>query len=349
VVAASGRVVRGKAQGGRTSAGVGGWRSRGGRTSAGVGGWRSGGGRTSAGVGGWRSGGGRTSAGVGGWRSGGGRTSVGVGGWRSRGGRTSAGVGGWRSRGGRPRPELEAGRRGISTTSTRSSAPPSTRRPSRAWPGTRRRSTLRAGREGRRAAPARLRRGPGTGGTDPALVTKALFDRVDAGDRTEAVTNALEAMRRQNLLGSERTGYEIQSSAAEEWERERRDVDVSAEQICELVRARVADLAANLQALVDGIAALDRVELELTEDAIDAVNRSVRWTRDSRSSRRSPHSTPSWLRRASGCPIGPQVAAGRPCASPEHEAATSPHPACRPRFARRVAGPPASCSSRPTA
>ena len=52
---------------------------------------------------------------------------------------------------------------------------------------------------------------------------------MDAGDRTEAVSQALEAMRRQNLLGySERTGYKIQSSAAEEWERERRDVDVSA-------------------------------------------------------------------------------------------------------------------------
>jgi hypothetical protein len=83
----------------------------------------------------------------------------------------------------------------------------------------------------------------GTGGTDALLVTKALFDRVDAGDRTEAVFQALEAMRRQNLLGySERTGYKIQSSAAEEWERERRDIDVSAEQIGELVRAELTDL-----------------------------------------------------------------------------------------------------------
>jgi hypothetical protein len=84
---------------------------------------------------------------------------------------------------------------------------------------------------------------PGTSGTDATLVTKALFDRVDAGDRTEAVTTALEAMRRQNLLGySERTGYKIQSTAAEEWERERRDIDVSAEQVGELVRAELAAL-----------------------------------------------------------------------------------------------------------
>ena len=83
----------------------------------------------------------------------------------------------------------------------------------------------------------------GTSGTDATLVTKSLFDGVDAGDRTEAVTTALESMRRQNLLGySERTGYKIQSSAAEEWERERRDVDVSAEQIGELVRAELTSL-----------------------------------------------------------------------------------------------------------
>jgi hypothetical protein len=83
----------------------------------------------------------------------------------------------------------------------------------------------------------------GTGGTDSALVAKALFDSVEAGDRTEAVATALETMRRLNLLGfSERTGYKIQSSAAEEWERERRDIDVSAEQVAELVRSVLTTL-----------------------------------------------------------------------------------------------------------
>jgi hypothetical protein len=80
-------------------------------------------------------------------------------------------------------------------------------------------------------------------GTDASLVARCLHDHVDAPDRTEAVTQALESMRRRNLLGySERTGYKIQSSAAEEWERERRDIDVSGEQVVGLVRTALAEL-----------------------------------------------------------------------------------------------------------
>ncbi len=61
--------------------------------------------------------------------------------------------------------------------------------------------------------------------TDARLVARCLFDRLDRGDQFDTVTEALEELRRRNLLGySEKTGYKIQSSAAEEWERDRRDI-----------------------------------------------------------------------------------------------------------------------------
>ena len=48
---------------------------------------------------------------------------------------------------------------------------------------------------------------------------------------------ALEELRRRNLLGySEKTGYKLQSSAAEEWERERRELGVPTEVISEVVQ-----------------------------------------------------------------------------------------------------------------
>ncbi|MCB9599931.1 MAG: BREX system P-loop protein BrxC [Sandaracinus sp.] len=60
--------------------------------------------------------------------------------------------------------------------------------------------------------------------TDAKLVAQCLFDRVDRGNQLPAVTEALETLRRRNLLGySEKHGYKLQSSSAEEWERERRD------------------------------------------------------------------------------------------------------------------------------
>jgi len=51
-------------------------------------------------------------------------------------------------------------------------------------------------------------------------------------------TGALEELRRRNLLGySERHGYKIQSSAVEEWARERRDIGVTREAVSEIVRS----------------------------------------------------------------------------------------------------------------
>lgn len=68
--------------------------------------------------------------------------------------------------------------------------------------------------------------------TTAALVAQCLYDRVDRGNQVPAVTEALEELRRRNLLGyAEKTGYKLQSSAAEEWERERREIGVGRDRI----------------------------------------------------------------------------------------------------------------------
>jgi len=73
--------------------------------------------------------------------------------------------------------------------------------------------------------------------TSAELVSQCLFDRVDCGDRTTAVKAALEALRLKNLLGySEKTGYKIQSSSAEEWEDEKARIGVSRDQQADLVK-----------------------------------------------------------------------------------------------------------------
>ncbi len=73
--------------------------------------------------------------------------------------------------------------------------------------------------------------------TDAKLVAQCLYDRVDRGSQVAEITEALEELRRRNLLGySEKHGYKIQSSAGEEWERDRRDIGVAREAISEIVQ-----------------------------------------------------------------------------------------------------------------
>ena len=76
-----------------------------------------------------------------------------------------------------------------------------------------------------------------TQATDARLVAQCLYDRVDRGNQVATVTDALEELRRRNLLGySEKEGYKLQSSAGEEWERERRDISVPRDSLIELVQ-----------------------------------------------------------------------------------------------------------------
>ena len=82
--------------------------------------------------------------------------------------------------------------------------------------------------------------------TDAKLVAQCLYDRVDRGSRVNEITEALEDLRRRNLLGySEKQGYKIQSTAGEEWERERRDIGVPREEIGELLQESLKFLLAS--------------------------------------------------------------------------------------------------------
>jgi hypothetical protein len=73
--------------------------------------------------------------------------------------------------------------------------------------------------------------------TEAKLVAQCLFDRLDRGNQESTVNDALEELRRRNLIGyAPKTGYKLQSSAAEEWERERRDVGAPREAIVALVQ-----------------------------------------------------------------------------------------------------------------
>jgi hypothetical protein len=82
--------------------------------------------------------------------------------------------------------------------------------------------------------------------TDAKLVAQCLYDRVDRGSQVNDVTEALEDLRRRNLLGySEKQGYKIQSTAGEEWERERRDIGVPREEIGTIVQEALKFLLAS--------------------------------------------------------------------------------------------------------
>ena len=76
-----------------------------------------------------------------------------------------------------------------------------------------------------------------TNPTHARFVAQVLYDRLDRGSNVQQVTEALEELRRRNLLGySEKDGYKLQSSAGEEWEGERRDIPVHREAIGEVVQ-----------------------------------------------------------------------------------------------------------------
>lgn len=81
--------------------------------------------------------------------------------------------------------------------------------------------------------------------TDAKLVAQCLYDRIDRGNHQAAVTEALEELRRRNLLGySEKHGYKLQSSSGEEWERERRDMGAPREAVVEVLQETLKFLVA---------------------------------------------------------------------------------------------------------
>lgn len=81
--------------------------------------------------------------------------------------------------------------------------------------------------------------------TDAKLVAACLYGHLGQDSIQADVTEALEELRRRNLLGySEKLGYKIQSSTGEEWERERREIGISRDQISELLQEALKFLLA---------------------------------------------------------------------------------------------------------
>lgn len=84
--------------------------------------------------------------------------------------------------------------------------------------------------------------------TTPELVASCLYARVGEGSRLAAITAALEKLRAMSFLSySEKQGYKIQSSAGQEWQRERDDMPVSYEQRAKLVQATLKHLIGSTQ------------------------------------------------------------------------------------------------------
>ena len=81
--------------------------------------------------------------------------------------------------------------------------------------------------------------------TTPDLVSRCLYRRLGEGNQVQAVSQALERLRAANLVAySEKHGFKIQSSAGQEWERERDDIGVTAEQVSEVVKGKLKVLLA---------------------------------------------------------------------------------------------------------
>ncbi len=83
--------------------------------------------------------------------------------------------------------------------------------------------------------------------TTPALVSQCLYQRLGAGNQTTQIEQALNNLRDWGLLSySEKTGYKIQSSAGQEWGRERDSYSVSSGVRSELVASKLKDLLGGL-------------------------------------------------------------------------------------------------------
>lgn len=83
--------------------------------------------------------------------------------------------------------------------------------------------------------------------TLPELVAQCLYSRLGEGNRVQAVTEALETLRSLSLLSySEKKGYKIQSSAGQEWQRERDELLVPQEAVGRFVQDALKSLVGSL-------------------------------------------------------------------------------------------------------
>jgi hypothetical protein len=72
--------------------------------------------------------------------------------------------------------------------------------------------------------------------TDSKLVAACLYGDLREADNEPAVREALELLRRETLLGLSKRGYKIQSTAGQDWESERRLIQVPQDERAELLR-----------------------------------------------------------------------------------------------------------------
>ncbi len=84
--------------------------------------------------------------------------------------------------------------------------------------------------------------------TTPELIAQCLYTSLGTGNRVQAVTDALEKLRSLSLLSySEKQGFKIQSSAGQEWQRERDDIGVTQEQISKIAQDVIKNLVGSMQ------------------------------------------------------------------------------------------------------
>ncbi len=79
-------------------------------------------------------------------------------------------------------------------------------------------------------------------------VARCLYPRLGAGNRTAAVTAGLERMKEAGLLAySEKHGYKLQSTAGQEWQRERDKHAVTGDRISSLVAEKLRELLGGIK------------------------------------------------------------------------------------------------------
>jgi hypothetical protein len=84
--------------------------------------------------------------------------------------------------------------------------------------------------------------------TMPPLVAQCLYARLGQGNQVPAVTRALDKLRGLSLLSySEKQGYKIQSSAGQEWQKEREAIGVTQEQYSKTVQDALKHLVGDMQ------------------------------------------------------------------------------------------------------
>jgi hypothetical protein len=94
--------------------------------------------------------------------------------------------------------------------------------------------------------------------TTAELVAQCLYRKLGQPSRVTELAEALERLRSASLLSySEKQGYRIQSSAGQEWAKERSDIAAGAEKVSEVVQRAAADLLADVERARLGSRAFD--------------------------------------------------------------------------------------------